>query len=161
MAYGLYFCSTCGVCHHEIRAEKYDPDTAPNATWFKLMEFFQKNAWGSFPENEPAFKGAELWCPGCGASYMSVHAKTHWFGDDRTYYGQGPDAFREMMAADAPQDTPEETPQGAEPQVYEPPKKGKAASKAKSQDNKRSGKGSSKKREALKNLDNDQEAGNE
>lgn len=178
MPYGLYFCKACGACYHEVRADKYDPNQRPNATWFRLKPFYRNNGWGSFPENDPAFSGAELWCPGCGASYMGVHENTWWFDDKGKGYGRGPVGFQEVTQdrsepEEEPEGDPEEeeteqeteqaTEQESEPQVYEPKKKNtKSSTKSsgKSGNKKRSGKGSGKKREALKNLSSEEEVGN-
>lgn len=96
MKYGLYPCSACGDCYHMVLADRYDPNSRPNGTWFRLLKFYRDNAWPSFPTNDPAVTEAGLVCPGCGAPYLNVHGRTLWYDVGGQRYGAGPKAHQRL-----------------------------------------------------------------
>jgi len=79
-----------------VLADKYDPHRRPDGTWFRLLDFYQRNAWSSFPTNDVSVAGADLVCPGCGAPYQDVHERIVWYDDEDQKYGVGPKAFERM-----------------------------------------------------------------
>lgn len=94
--YGKLWCSECGGCFHAVIFSRYDPDEEPNGTMFRLMNEFRDEAWSSFPENDTAIKGAELWCPGCGSVYVDIHNRITWYNNQGKFLGNGPEDFKEM-----------------------------------------------------------------
>lgn len=96
---GKLLCRSCGNSHHETTL-KYSPDEPANGTMLTLQERFGPRGWNwqSFPENDPAIRGADLTCPWCGSVYFQVHENIDWYlrGEHK---GRGADVYRELYQA--------------------------------------------------------------
>lgn len=116
--YGLLPCSNCGEVFHKIRFDRYRASRQPNATWFELLPEFGPGGanWDAFPINDPALRGADLACPGCGHVYLQIHHLVRWYVREKKkkpdrYLGQGQKALFAYLDTRSEED-PE--PEGAE-----------------------------------------------
>lgn len=97
---GFVVCPECGDMFHRVRKDEFKRKGDPRGTWFELLPHYGPGGenWSSFPENDEAIRGSDLYCPGCGGIYTDIRNRIAWYGCGK-FYGFGKEGYRLAKSA--------------------------------------------------------------